>query len=76
MEEPTDVWTWNPPHAVVQQIGRWKHQVYVSHGFLRIDGEFGTYRYGRERAEKKGRKMLAEYLLDRQRRENVTEIYP
>jgi hypothetical protein len=67
--------SWNPAHAVIQQVGRWKYEIYISHGLLRYGNEFGgPYRYGYDRARKKADRMLARYLRDRGRRENVTEI--
>lgn len=67
---------WNPPHAVITQVGRRKYQIYISHGLLKYDGEFGTYRYGYNRAQKKAERMLAEHLRNEERRSNVTELYP
>jgi hypothetical protein len=67
---------WNPAHAVITQVGRWRYSIYISYGLLRYDGEFGTYRYGYKRAQKKAERMLAEVLLQGKRYSNVTELYP
>jgi hypothetical protein len=77
MEPPKDPMSWNPAHAVIQQVGKRKYEIYISHGLLRYGGEFGgPYRYGYDRAQKKADRMLAKYLRDRERRENVIEIWP
>lgn len=77
MEPPVDMDSWNPAHAVIRQVGRWKYEIYISHGLLRYGGEFGgPFRYGYERARKKADRMLARYLRDQDRRENVTTIFP
>ena len=69
-----DLEKWNPAHAEVQQVGRWRYSIWISHGLTRWCGELGTYRFGYKRAVKKGERMLAKYLLMEQRRKNVTEI--
>jgi hypothetical protein len=76
MTEPPapDPETWNPAHIEIQQIGRWRYSIWISHGFLRTCGEYGTYRYGYDRAVKKGQRMLVQYLRDEKRRKNVTRI--
>ena len=74
-EHAADMDAFNPAHAVITQVGRWKYSIHISHGISRIQNEFGgPHRYGLERAKKYGERMLAKYLRDVQRRRNVTEI--
>lgn len=57
------------PHAVVLQTGRWTYRVYVADGISQWgrDG-YGWTVWGRRRAERKGRKVLARYLREQAER--------
>lgn len=57
------------PHAVVLQTGRWTYRVYVADGISQWgpDG-YGWIVWGRRRAERKGRKVLARYLREQAER--------
>lgn len=65
----------NPPHAKVQQVGRWRYRIYISHGMMQYGpGGYGWHRYGLERAKRKGARELAKYLRMNERHANVTEV--
>jgi hypothetical protein len=55
-----------PPKAVITQVGRWRYWFTICHGTTELSG--GWHVWGRVRAEKKARRVLAKYLRDEARR--------
>jgi hypothetical protein len=53
----------NEPEAVIERHGRWWHLVYIRHGLMRGGpGGHGWRVFGERRAERKARKVLADYV--------------
>lgn len=65
-----------PPHAIVEQSGRWIYRIYITDGLMQYGPNgYGWHRLGRQRAERKARRELARYNRGRQRRTEAWEIH-
>ena len=64
------------PEVHIGQHGRWSYVVSIHHGLMRLGPYYGYgwVRWGRSRAERKGRRELAKYKRDEARRRNVRTI--
>ena len=76
MRPPPDPWDDDaPPHAEVEQTGRWTYTIVILDGLMSYgpDG-YGWIRPGRGWAERKARRELAKYLRGQARRANSLVI--
>ena len=64
------------PYAEIEQVGRWMHRITVHDGITMwaLDG-IGWHVLGRDRAERKARRLLAKYALKQQRSEQSWRVY-
>lgn len=63
-------WEREEPRAMIRRTGarEWgpsAWEAWVEHGFIKYAGEYGTYAWSRQRAEKKAHRLLRKYLKSR-----------